>query len=173
MASGPEAQPLLWYASPAPRLHRSRAVPHARLALVALVAAIASGCTGIELGALGVAVLSSGAGNAVRAGTEYTVGGTGYRTFTVSLEDLAEVTRRTLDRMELPIVEAKAEGVRLTLRAEGIDRTVRVTLTPLSPAVTRLGVTAKQDLIRRDKATASEIIAQIERSLVPSPSASR
>ena len=146
---------------------------HSSLALVVSAAALVAGCTGIELGAVGLAVLSSGAGNAVRAGTEYTVGGTAYRTFTLSLEDLAAVTRQTLDRMELPIVQASAEGPRLTLRAEGIDRTVRVTFTPISPALTRLGITAKQDVLRRDKATASEIVTQIERSLAAPQSAGR
>lgn len=133
--------------------------------MVVLIAAVVNGCTGIELGAVGLAVLSSGAGNAVRAGTEYTVGGTAYRTFTLSPEDLAAVTRQTLDRMELPIVDASAEGARLTLLAEGIDRAVRVTFTPVSPAVTRLGITVKQGFLRRDKATASEIVAQIQLSI--------
>jgi uncharacterized protein DUF3568 len=152
-------------------LHRTSSVGYLRPTLVVLAAALVAGCTGIELGAVGLAVLSSGAGNAVRAGTEYTVGGTAYRTFTLSLEDLAAVTRQTLARMELPIVEASADGARLTLRAEGIDRTVRVTFTPISPALTRLGVTARQDVLRRDKATASEIVTQIERSLAATQSA--
>jgi uncharacterized protein DUF3568 len=152
-------------------LHRTSSVGYLRPTLVVLAAALVAGCTGIELGAVGLAVLSSGAGNAVRAGTEYTVGGTAYRTFTLSLEDLAAVTRQTLARMELPIVEASADGARLTLRAEGIDRTVRVTFTPISPALTRLGVTARQYVLRRDKATASEIVTQIERSLAATQSA--
>ena len=145
----------------------------ASLALLVLVALLTAGCAGIAVGALGAAVISSGAGSALRAGTEYTVGGTAYRTFTLSLEDLAAIVRRTLDRMDLPVVEARADGARLILRADGIDREVRLTFTPISPATTRLGVTVKQDLIRRDRATASEVVAQVEQSLTAAKSASR
>lgn len=105
-------------------------------------------------------------GNAVRAGTEYTMTGTAYRTFTLSPEDLAMVVRQTLERMELPSVEEQEGEGRLTVRAEGIERSVRLTLTPISPSLTRLGVSVKQGLVRRDKATASEIITQIEQALL-------
>ena len=57
--------------------------------------------------------------------------------------------------------------------AEGIDRTVRLTFTPISGSVTRLGITVKQGVIRRDRATASEIVTQIEEALVPLKSARR
>ena len=154
-------------------MHRTRLVRHARVALLAALAGLATGCTGLELPALGAAALSAGVGNSVRAGIEYTATGTAYRTFTLSLEDLATVVRRTLEGMELPITEAHAHDERLTLTAEGIQRTVRLTFTPISPAVTRLGITVKQGIIRRDRATASEIITQIEQSTVLLKSARR
>ena len=154
-------------------MHRSIGVRHARVVLLAALAGLATGCTGIELPALGAAALSAGVGNAVRAGTEYTVGGTAYRTFTLSLEDLAAVVRRTLDRMDLPITEAAAHETRLTIVAEGIDRTVRLTFTPISPSVTRLGITVKQGLVRRDRATASEIVTQVEQAALVLKSARR
>jgi hypothetical protein len=141
--------------------------------VLAAVTVLATGCTGIELPALGAAALSAGMGNAVRAGTEYTMTGTAYRTFSLSLEDLVGVTRRTLERMELPITEAEAHDERLTLRAEGIERTVRLTFTPISPTVTRLGISVKQGLVRRDRATASEIVTQIEQSVLLLKSARR
>ena len=149
-------------------------VRHARLlTVVVAVAGLATGCTGIELPALGVAALSTGMGSAVRAGTEYTLTGTAYRTFTLSLEDLAAVVRRTLERMELPITEAAAHGERLTIVAEGIDRTVHLTFTPISPSVTRLGISVKQGIVRRDRATASEIVTQVEQAIVVLKSAHR
>ena len=146
---------------------------HTRLVLLAALATLASGCTGIELPALGAAALSAGVGNAVKAGTEYTVTGTAYRTFTLPLDDLSAVVRRTLDRMELPVTGAAVHGTRLTLTAEGIDRTVKLTFTPISPAVTRLGITVKQGLIRRDRATVSEIVTQVEQSAALLKSARR
>ena len=134
---------------------------------------LATGCTGIELPALGAAALSAGLGNAVRAGTEYTATGTAYRTFSLSLEDLAGVVRRTLARMDLPVTEASVKGDRLTYHAEGIDRSVQLSFTPISASVTRLGISVKQDFIRRDRATASEIVTQIEESLLTLKSARR
>ena len=154
-------------------MHETLSVRHARLAVVVAVAGLATGCTGIELPALGAAALSTGMGSAVRAGTEYTLTGTAYRTFTLSLEDLAAVVRRTLDRMELPITEAAAHDERLTIDAEGIDRTVHLSFTPISPSVTRLGISVKQGLVRRDRATASEIVTQVEQAIVVLKSAHR
>jgi hypothetical protein len=148
-------------------------VRHTPLVLLAALTTLASGCTGIELPALGAAALSAGVGNAVKAGTEYTVTGTAYRTFTLPLEDLSAVVQRTLERMELPVTGAAVHGTRLTLTAEGIDRTVKLTFTPISPAVTRLGITVKQGLIRRDRATVSEIVTQVEQSAALLKSARR
>jgi hypothetical protein len=148
-------------------------VRYRRVLALALVVGLAAGCTGIELPALGAAALSAGVGNSVKAGIEYTATGTAYRTFSLSLEDLAGVVRRTLDRMELPITEAAAHGERLTLTAEGIGRTVRLTFTPISPAVTRLGISVKQGIVRRDRATASELVTQIEQSAALLKSARR
>jgi len=154
-------------------LQRLPVVRHARSLALLAAATLASGCTGLELPALGAAALSAGVGNAVRAGTEYTITGTAYRTFSLPVEDLSTIVRRTLDRMNLPIAAEKIEDGRLTLDAEGIDRTVHLTFTPISRSVTRLGISVKQGLIRRDRATASEIVTQIEESLLTLKSASR
>ena len=139
-----------------------------RILALAAVAAVATGCTGLELVPLGAAALSAGVGNAVKAGTEYTITGTAYRTFSLPLEDLSVVVRQTLEHMELPLTEAAAHDTRLTLVAEGIDRTVKLTFTPVSPSMTRLSVAVKTGVpIVRDRATASELIAQIEQTAVP------
>jgi hypothetical protein len=112
-------------------------------------------------------------GNSVRAGIEYTATGTAYRTFSLSLEDLAALVRHTLDRMDMPVTAAVAKDAQLTYVAEGIDRTVRLTFTPISTSVTRLGISVKQGIIRRDRATASEIVTQIEQGLLTLKSARR
>jgi len=154
-------------------LHGAAFVRYWRLAVPLAVAALASGCTGIELPALGAAALSAGLGNAVRAGTEYTLTGTAYRTFSLPLDDLAGVVRQTLDRMDFPIAEEKLEDGRLTIDAEGIHRALHLTFTPISRSVTRLGVSVKQGLILRDRSTASELITQIQESLLTLKSARR
>jgi hypothetical protein len=64
-------------------------VRHVAIAALAAVTGLTTGCTGLELPALGAAAISAGAGSAVKAGTEYTMTGTAYRTFSLSLENLA------------------------------------------------------------------------------------
>jgi len=81
--------------------------------------------------------------------------------------------RRTLDRMDLPVTEAGTKDTQLIYVAEGIHRTVRLTFTPISASVTRLGISVKQGMIRRDRATASEIVTQIEQGLLSLKSAAR
>ena len=141
----------------------------AGLLRVALPGLLLAGCTGLELPALGAAAISAGAGSAVKAGTEYTMGGTAFRTFSVPLEDLSRQVRRTFDRLELPVTAAAAHGPRLALTAEGIGRTVHVELTPITPALTRLKLAVRQNAIRNDRSTASELIAQIEREVNEPP----
>jgi hypothetical protein len=92
--------------------------------------------------------------------------GTAYRTFSLPLEDLARVVRETLTRLDLPVTEAVAEDEVLRFRAEGIERTVQLSFTPISTSVTRLGISVKQGIIQRDRATASEIVAQIEQTVL-------
>jgi len=137
----------------------------AALLFAVLIALAAGGCGGIELSALTVAALSAGAGSAVKAGTEYTLTGVAYRTFSVSLEDLAAVVRDQLDRTQFTVESAHADGYELVVVAGGIDRSVHLRFTPITPRVTRLRLAVTKGWIFRDKATASEILAEIERTV--------
>jgi hypothetical protein len=53
--------------------------------------------------------------------------------------------------------------------ARGIERTVEIRLQPISPGVTRLRLVVKQGFFRRDRATASEILTQIDLGLRAAP----
>jgi hypothetical protein len=143
-------------------------VRHVATLLVAtLVGCASGGCTGIELSALAVAALSAGAGSVVKTGTEYTLTGVAYRTFSLSLEDLAGVVRESLERMQFVVEEAEADGYELLIAAGGIDRTVQLRFTPITPGVTRLRVAVtKGRLLFLDRATASELLTQIERTVL-------
>jgi hypothetical protein len=153
----PHEAPLLQYSPPV------RSIP--ALLVAAALPLATGGCAGIELTALGVAALSAGAGGVVKAGTEYTLTGSAYRTFSVSLDELSTAVRSTLTRLQFTVQEAVAEDHELSLEAAGIERTVNLRFTPISPAMTRLKVVVRQDLIRRDRATASELLAQIDRDV--------
>ena len=136
-----------------------------RTFVVALAGLAASGCTGIELGALGVAALSAGAGSVVKTGTEYTLTGIAYRTFSLPLEDVSAVLRSALARMEFRVDEAAVVNGDLVIVAGGIDCAVHLRLTAITPAVTRLRVSVRKGLISHDRATTSEIVTQLERSV--------
>jgi hypothetical protein len=133
--------------------------------LVSALAILSAGCTGLEVAALGAAAVSAGAGSVVKAGTEYTLGGTAYRTFSVPLDDLAAVVRGALGRMQLDVEHARAVEGELVVVATGVDRTVHLRLTPITAAVTRLKLLVKQGIVRRDRATGSEIMTQIEQGV--------
>jgi hypothetical protein len=55
--------------------------------------------------------------------------------------------------------------------ATGIGCTIEIEIEPLSPAVTRIELMVKRGFLKRDRATASEIITQIELALVAGPEA--
>jgi hypothetical protein len=118
----------------------------------------------LPLGAVGAAAVSSGAGTAMRAGTEYTLGGTVYRTFTASPEILHSTTLATLDRLGVRMnVEERDENGFVTLRGEAYDRSITIGLEPVTPVMTRLRMVVRRG-ITRDRATAAEILAHIEQA---------
>jgi hypothetical protein len=132
------------------------------------IAAGTSGCAAIGLtgAALGAGVFSAGAGAAVRAGTEITRGGVVYRTFTVPLNELRTAVGDTLARMELSVVSDEAgEAGDRRIVAWARDREVEIALQPLTRAVTRLRLVVTEGQFRRDRATATEIVAQTERTV--------
>ena len=100
----------------------------------------------------------------VKTGTEYTITGVAYRTFSLSVDDLASAVRTSLDRMQFT-VEAEADDYELLFVAEGIHRSLRLRFTPITPGVTRLRVAVKKGWIFLDRATASEVLTQIDRTL--------
>jgi hypothetical protein len=148
-------------------------VPLRHAAVLAFALLSLGGCAalGITGGAVAVAAVGAGAGEAFRAGTEYSLTGTAFRTFTASAETMHEATRSTLSRMAF-IVEREEEmspGRRVV--ATGIGCTIEIEIEPLSPAVTRIELMVKRGFLKRDRATASEIITQIELALVAGPEA--
>ena len=132
------------------------------LIMVVVVGIGLSGCAAVGLAALGSAALSSGAGAVVRAGTEYTKTGAVYRTFTLSQDQLREVVSDTFARMELAIVEDEIDGVNRRIVAHARGRVIRLTLQPLTRQVTRAHLVVTSGRFGKDRATASEIVVQLE-----------
>lgn len=130
------------------------------LLLLAVLTGALPGCAAVALPAVGAAVVASGAGTVVRVGTEYTLSGAAYRTFSQPLHVVRGATLQALDAadVEIAVNEPTEHGSRIVARV--LDRTVDVRLESLAPSLTRLRLSVRHGLIRRDRATASEIITQ-------------
>ena len=131
-----------------------------RFAWLLGVVLVTQGCA-----AAGVAMLGVGAGTAAGTGTAYTLDGIAYRTFTAALDDVRRATATSLKRMDMRVKTDQATESGRAIVALAADRTVSIELERLTSRATRMRVTAKQNAIFRDRATAGEIIAQTERAL--------
>ena len=119
-------------------------------------------------------LLAMGAEGALKAGTQATVsGGVAYRTFTLPADQVVDGARATLQRMDIKVVGDEASGNRHKISGEATDRIVRVTVERITPVVSRLGVAVYRKRIFKDVSTGAEIIAQTERTLKVSHTASR
>jgi hypothetical protein len=130
--------------------------------LVALQGCAAVGITGA---AAGVAMVQGGTGAIVRAGTEYKSGGVIYRTFALPVEDVHAATLSTLSQLEatLRTDELTDEGMKVVAAAAA--RKIEIRFERLTPVMTRLRLVVKNGLFSRDASTASEILAQTERTI--------
>ena len=87
------------------------------------------------------------------------------RTFTLSLPEMHAVVGEVLERMELAIVRDEMDGEDRAMLAWALDRAIELTLEPLTRTVTRLRIVVKEGAFKKDRATASEIVAQTERAI--------
>lgn len=121
----------------------------------AIAAACLNGCVAVGLTALGVGMAT---------GVSHTLSGIVYKTFTTPEAQVKHATYGALNRMQVKVVSAKREGSTDVIRAKAGDRDIEIELEALTPATTRMSVTAKKDGgILRDGATATEVILQTEK----------
>jgi Protein of unknown function (DUF3568) len=126
------------------------------MAVLATVAAVGlNGCVAVGLTALGVGMAT---------GVSHTLSGMVYKTFTTPQAQVRHATVGALNRMQIKVVNTKREGSTDVIRAKAGDRDIEIELEALTPATTRMTVTAKKDGgILRDGATATEVILQTEK----------
>jgi hypothetical protein len=125
------------------------------LALLLVVLAV-PGC--VALPALAPAAVNAG-GDLVKAGT-VRMGGATYRTFSVPLAELYRATRTTLEGLGFATPEEEMVEERVTLRARGVDRTVRIDLQPITGSLTQMRVFVRKETLGKDPATAMELVEQ-------------
>ena len=140
-----------------------KGVPDMRKFIVALVTAVLLGTQGCA--AVGLTLFGVGAGLSAGTGTQYTLDSIAYRTFTAPLQDIRRATLAAFKRMAITLQNDDMMDTGRHVVGQAGDRTVDIELERLTSRMTRMRVTAKQGWFFRDRATASEIIAQTERSL--------
>ena len=106
-------------------------------------------------------VLGAGAGTALR----YSIDGATSRTFTASAAEVKHASLEALERMGIAFesFDRFEYGELIFARAE--NRAIEIEIEPISPRATRMRIAAKNGSFFYDNATASEIVAQTERSL--------
>lgn len=138
------------------------------LVLALLVGSLGlGGCAALGLtgAAVGAGAFSAGAGAAVQAGKEFTRSGVVYRTFSQPLPEIRLALSDALARMELAIVRDEVDGVERVLVTHAREREVTIRLQPVTRTVTRLRVVVVEGRFGKDRATASEIVTQTERTV--------
>ena len=122
---------------------------------LALCSLTLGGCAAVALTALGVGMAT---------GVSHTMSGMVYKTFTAPSSQVKKGTMTAFNRMQVKVVEAKRSGSSETILGRAGDRDIEVELESLTPATTRMKVTAKQNGgLLRDGATATEVILQTEK----------
>lgn len=117
------------------------------------------GLTGCQ--PLAISVLGAGASEALR----YSYAGATSRTFTASAAEVKHASLQALERMGIAFesFDQFEHGELIYARAE--NRAIEIEIEPISPRATRMRIAAKNGGFFYDSATASEIVAQTERSL--------
>jgi hypothetical protein len=110
---------------------------------------------------LAISVLGAGAGTALR----YSIDGATSRTFTASAAEVKHASLEALERMGIAFesFDRFEYGELIFARAE--NRAIEIEIEPISARATRMRIAAKNGGFFYDNATASEIVAQTERSL--------
>lgn len=125
------------------------------VAVLALAPLSLGGCAAIGVTAVGVGM---------GTGVSHTLGGIVYKTFTSPQARVKNATLSALSRMQVKVVSTKRDGSTETIIGRAGDRDIDIELEALTPATTRMKVTAKHNGgILRDAATATEIILQTEK----------
>jgi hypothetical protein len=129
------------------------------IGLLALTAVAMNGCVAVGLTALGVGMAT---------GVSHTLSGIVYKTFTAPEAQVKRAAIGALSRMQVKVVDTKRGKSMETIQAKAGDRDIEIELEALTPATTRMAVTAKKDGgMLRDGATATEVILQTEKIVGP------
>ena len=127
-----------------------------RAILLSVCLAGLSGCQPLALSVLGAA-----GGEALR----YSYTGATYRTFTASATEVKHASLEALERMGISFESFDRFDYGELIYARAENRAIEIEIEAISARATRMRIAAKNGGFFYDSATASEIVAQTERSL--------
>lgn len=146
------------------KLKRSLKTRISSTAAAVVVGALLTGCTVLPVALpLAFPLLVTGA----RGGINYTVTNTAYKTFSHPMVEVEESAHSAIRRMQIDELstEEVTDGVKITAFTRKLN--IHITLESITPATTKVKVNAKRGPVLKDKATAAEIIRQMEGVLEP------
>ena len=107
------------------------------------------------------AVAVTGAG----VGINYTITNVAYKTFNSSLDEVEKATITALRRLDIKFIARKDTEKGRRIKAATAELDIIIDLERITSRATKIKVDARKDVVRKDKATAAEIIHQVERAL--------
>ena len=128
-------------------------------ALCALWPVFFTGCELLPLAASPIVV--SGAGG----GVAYTLTNIAYKTVSYPIGNVEAALKRALKKMGIKEGERKSTNGVVTINTRTEKLVIEIELERVTPRTTRIKVNAKEGLVLKDKATATEIISQTEKVL--------
>ncbi len=132
------------------------------LAFLACLVPALSGCA-----AIGVSVPAAAAVSGSAAGVNYSITNNAYKTISYPIASVQAAVEEALVKMDIKETAIKKEEDKVSISAVTAKLDISIDLERVTPTVTKIEVSAKKDVILKDKSTATEIIVQTEKNLGP------
>ncbi len=112
-----------------------------------------------------VAILAAGAITGATQYVKYNVDNIANRTFSENLHHVTQVSLDVLKNMMIHIDTVKKQEAGAKIQAHANDLAISITLHPITQNTTKVSIDASKYTVLKDKATADEIISQIDLAL--------
>jgi hypothetical protein len=130
-----------------------------------------------EFGLFGLLVLLAGCAEVIVPGAftgaseayNYTTSNVVKKTLMGDAGQVKAATRSALNKMDVHFESMKTEENETEIEASTTELDITITITPVTAATTKVKVNAVEDHVFKDKATAAQILAQIEAELNRKP----
>ena len=99
------------------------------------------------------------------AGADYTITNIAYRTFNFSLDRVNKATTLALKRLDIKIIDNSKTEKGRKIKSATKELEILIDLERITSKATKIKVNAKKGRILKDKATAAEIINQVNKIL--------